>query len=154
MAKSNDRHLATRTTLHGEAAARVDWARSGEVVPARLLAERWGLSPQGLESATERGELFVVVIGRRRHYPKEFLEVSGEEVSAVSSALGRLSPEEKLIFWKRPHGALAGKTVVDALKSTTGPRLPLVVQLARSWAVQAEADAERPDVSGPATAHC
>ena len=133
-------HIAAKARLHGEA-AKVDWMRSGEVVSAKVLADRWGLTPQALGPAAERGEVFAVVVKRHRYYPKEFLDLGRDDVSAVCRALGRMSPEEKLIFWKRPHGALAGKTVVDALNNQAGPRLSRVVQLAQSWAAQAVADA-------------
>ena len=114
--------------------AKVEWIRSGEVVPARTLAENWGLTPQALGPAAERGEVFAIVVKRQRYYPKEFLDLAREDVGAVSKALGRLAPEEKLVFWKRPHGARGGKTVAQLLGGNgDGKQLARVLQLARTW---------------------
>jgi hypothetical protein len=122
-------------------AARVDWVRSGEVVPAKALAERWGLTPQALGPAAARGEVFSTVIKSHRYYPREFLELDRDEVGAVCRALGSLTPQEKLIFWKKPHGALAGKTVLQALGRKRG-EVPMreVLQLAQAKAAQAGAN--------------
>jgi hypothetical protein len=38
-----------------------------------------------------------------------------EAVAAVCRALGNLDASEKLMFWRREHGALAGKNVAAAL---------------------------------------
>lgn len=121
----------------------MEWVKSGEVVPARTLADVWGLTPQALGPAADRGEVFAVVIKRQRYYPKEFLELDRDDVSAVSKALGSLPPAEKLIFWKRPHGALAGKTVLQSLSGKRDEaRLGRVAQLARTWAAEAQADTD------------
>jgi hypothetical protein len=126
-------------------AARVEWVRTGEVVPARVLAEAWGLTPQALGPAVHRGELFAVVVKRQRYFPREFLDLDRDDVSAVCMALGRLSAEDKLVFWKRRHGALGGKTIVQALTGKRGgSQLVHVVQLAQARAAQAEADAVAP----------
>jgi hypothetical protein len=121
--------------------AKLAWLNSGEVVPAKTLADRWGLTPQALGPAAARGEVFAVVVQRHRYYPKEFLELGRSDVGTVSKLLGDLSPEEKLVFWKRRHGALGGKTVFELLSSKkNGPQLLRVAQLARSWAAQAHAE--------------
>lgn len=116
-------------------AAKVEWVRAGEVVPAKILADKWGLTPQALGPAADRGEVFAVVVKRQRFYPKEFLELHRDDVATVSKSLGDLSPEEKLIFWKRPHGALGGETVVRVLSGAKhGLQLQRVAQLAQAWA--------------------
>lgn len=115
-------------------AARVEWVNSGEVIPAKTLADKWGLTPQALGPAAERGEVFAVVVKRQRYYPKEFLDLDRQVVSDVSKALGTLSATEKLIFWKRPHDALGGKTVPQAL---TAGQLDRAAQLAQAWAAEA-----------------
>jgi hypothetical protein len=121
--------------------AKLEWLSSGEVVPAKTLADRWGLTPQALGPAAARGEVFAVVVQRHRYYPKEFLELDRDDVGTVSKSLGDLSPEEKLVFWKRPHGALGGKTVFELLSSKKNrPQLLRVAQLAHSWAAQAHAE--------------
>jgi hypothetical protein len=128
--------------VRGEA-ARVEWVQSGEVVPARTLAQKWGLTPQALGPAADRGEIFAVVVKNQRFYPKEFLELSRDEVGMVSKSLGEISPEEKLVFWKRPHGALGGKTIYQVLSGgSEAPQLARVAQLARAWADEAKAEGD------------
>jgi hypothetical protein len=146
-------HKAARTTpaavtglaaavARGEA-AKVEWVNSGEVVPARTLADLWGLTPQALGPAAERGEVFAIVVKRQRYYPREFLELDRNAVGAVSKSLGSLSPSEKLIFWKRQHGALGGKTVLQALTaSKDAGQLVRAVQLAQAWADEAHAGSD------------
>ena len=122
-------------------AAKVQWVDSGEVVPAKALADKWGLTPQALGPAAHRGEVFAVVVQRQRFYPREFLELDRGDVATVSKSLGDLSPEEKLVFWKRPHGALGGKTVSELLGGRkNGAQLLRVARLAQSWAAQAHAE--------------
>lgn len=124
-------------------AAKVEWVSSGEVVPAKTLAEVWGLTPQALGPAAERGEVFAVVVKRQRYFPKEFLELDRDDVGAVSKALGSLSPAEKLVFWKRPHGSLGGKTVLQLLTGKKdGAQLGRVIRLARAWAAEAQAETD------------
>ena len=121
-------------------AAKLDWVSSGEVIPAKTLAYQLGLTPQALGPAAERGEVFALVVKRQRYFPKEFLELDRDVVASVSQALGHISPAEKLVFWKRPHGALGGKTVLQVL---TGPKsasmLARVEQLAKAWAADTQA---------------
>jgi hypothetical protein len=122
-------------------AAKVQWVASGEVVPAKALADKWGLTPQALGPAAGRGEVFAVVVQRQRFYPREFLDLDRADVATVSKSLGDLSPEEKLVFWKRPHGALGGKTVSELLGGRkNGAQLVHVARLAQSWAAQAHAE--------------
>ena len=55
-----------------------------------------------------------------------------EAVAAVCRALGDLGASEKLMFWLRDHGALAGKSVAAALEAGAG--LAKVERLAAAWA--------------------
>jgi hypothetical protein len=131
-------------------AAKVQWVASGEVVPARVLADRWGLTPQALGPAAGRGEVFALIVKNQRYYPREFLELDRDTVSAITRALGDLSPSEKLVFWKRPHGTLGGKTLLQALgaagASRGGASAPIAraTALARSWAQEAHALRDAP----------
>jgi hypothetical protein len=131
-------------------AAKVRWIASGEIVPARVLADRWGLTPQALGPAAARGEVFALVVKNQRYYPREFLELDRDAVSAVTRALGDLSPSEMLVFWKRPHGALGGKTLLQALGTSDAPRggpdgaVARATELARSWSQEAHASCDAP----------
>jgi hypothetical protein len=112
-------------------AARVQWIKDGLIVPGEQLARAWGLTRQALAPAAERGEVFAVKIGNRLYYPQAFLGMDREAVAAICRALGDLGGSEKLMFWMREHGALAGKGVAAALES--GTALVKVERLAAAW---------------------
>lgn len=123
-------------------AARLAWVVDGDVVPAKELADAWGLTPQALGPAEKRGELFSVVVKRQRYYPREFLDLDREDVATVCKMLVPLDSTEKLFFWKRPHGALGGKTAHQALSAKKDGREFLkVAQLAAAHSAQARAAA-------------
>jgi hypothetical protein len=113
-------------------AARVRWIKEGLVVPGEQLAQAWGLTRQALAPAADRGEIFAVKVGNRLYYPQAFLGMDREAVAAVCRALGDLGASEKLMFWLRDHGALAGKSIDAALEAGTG--LAKVERLAAAWA--------------------
>jgi hypothetical protein len=118
-------------TARGDA-ARVEWVRSGEIVPAKALADSWGLTPQALGHAGKRGELFAISLRNRRYYPSEFLKLDRNEVATVCKQFRGFDPSEQFVFWKRKHGSLGGKTVFDILsKKHSSQQLVKVVQLAR-----------------------
>ena len=118
-------------TARGEA-ARVQWVREGLVVPGEQLAQAWGLTRQALAPAADRGDIFAVKIGNRLYYPQAFLGMDREAVAVICRALGDLGASEKLMFWLREHGALAGKNVAAALEA--GTALGKVERLAAAWA--------------------
>ena len=113
-------------------AARVQWVKDGLVVPGEQLAQAWGLTRQALAPASERGEVFAVKVGNRLYYPRSFLVLDRETVATVCRALGDLGSSEKLMFWLRDHGALAGKSVAAALEA--GVPVARVERLAAAWA--------------------
>ncbi len=118
-------------SARGEA-ARVKWVKDGLVVHGEQLAQAWGLTRQALAPAADRGEIFAVKVGNRLYYPQVFLEMDREAVAAICRALGDLGASEKLMFWLREHGALAGNSVAAALEAGTG--LAKVARLAAAWA--------------------
>lgn len=113
-------------------AARVQWVKDGLVVPGEQLAQAWGLTRQALAPAADRGEVFAVKVGSRLYYPQAFLGMDRAAVATVCRGLGSLSASEKLMFWLRDHGALAGKSVAVALE--VGVPLAKVERLAVAWA--------------------
>lgn len=113
-------------------AARVQWVKLGLIVPGEQLAQAWGLTRQALAPAAVRGEVFAVRVGNRLYYPQAFLGMDRETVASVCRALGGLSASEKLMFWLRDHGALAGRSLSAALES--GVPLAKVERLAAAWA--------------------
>ncbi len=118
-------------TARGEA-ARVQWVKDGLVVPGEQLAQAWGLTRQALAPAAERGEVFAVKVGNRLYYPQAFLGMDRETVATICRALGDLGSSEKLMFWLRDHGALAGKSIAVAVEA--GVPLAKVERLAAAWA--------------------
>ena len=113
-------------------AARVQWIKDGLVVPGEQLAQAWGVTRQALAPACARGDLFAVKVGNRLYFASAFLTLDRESVATVCRALGDLSSSEKLTFWLREHGALAGKSVAAALDA--GDSVTRVERLARAWA--------------------
>lgn len=113
-------------------AARVRWVREGLVVPGGELARAWGLTRQALAPAVDRGEIFAVKIGNRLYYPQAFLSLDRGTVAAICRALGDLDASEKLMFWLRDHGTLAGRSVAIAIES--GVPVSEVERLAAAWA--------------------
>ncbi len=71
-------------------------------------------------------------VGNRLYYPQAFLAMDREAVAAICRALGSLGASEKLMFWLREHGALAGKSVAAALEA--GAPVAKVERLAAAWA--------------------
>jgi hypothetical protein len=113
-------------------AARVKWVKDGLVVPGEQLAQAWGLTRQALAPASERSEVFAVKVGNRLYYPQSFLVLDRESVATVCRALDGLGSSEKLMFWLRDHGPLAGKSVARALEA--GTPVARVERLATAWA--------------------
>ena len=118
-------------SARGEA-ARVQWVKDGLVVPGEQLAQAWGLTRQALAPAANRGEVFAVKVSNRLYYPQAFLGMDRQTVAAICRALGDLGASEKLMFWLRDHGTLAGKSVAVALES--GVPGSKVERLAAAWA--------------------
>jgi hypothetical protein len=91
-----------------------------------------GLTRQALAPAADRGEVFAVKVGNRLYYPQAFVGMDRETVAAICRALGGLGASEKLTFWLRDHGALAGKNLAAALDA--GVAVAKVERLAAAWA--------------------
>lgn len=113
-------------------AARVQWVKDGLVVPGEQLAQAWGLTRQALAAAADRGEVFSVKVGNRLYYPEAFLGMERETVAGICRALGDLGASEKLMFWLRDHGSLAGKSAAVALAA--GVPVVKIERLAAAWA--------------------
>jgi hypothetical protein len=118
-------------TVRGEA-ARVQWIKDGLVVAGEQLAQAWGLTRQALALAADRGEVFAVKVRNRLYYPQAFLALDRDAVASVCRALGDIGASEKLMFWLRDHGALAGNSVARALEA--GTPVARIERLAAAWA--------------------
>lgn len=136
---SADAGAGLRAAIAAGEAARDAWVKSGELVDAKALAACWLVRPSVLLTAASNHELLAVVHRRRRYYPCEFLLLSRNEVAEVSKALASVSPGAQLLFWKRAHGALGGRTAYDVLaKPHNGEDgISRVLALARAWESEA-----------------
>lgn len=114
------------------AAAKEAWVRDGLLVSRETLAQRWGVSLENVAAMVERGELFELEAGGQKWVPAVFLELPRDVVTEVNQALTEAGADASVafVFWHRKHGALSGRTVVDAIRSVGGPYE--VAQLARS----------------------
>jgi hypothetical protein len=113
-------------------AVKVAWTQDGTLVEAKTLADAWGLTTQALGAAARRGELYTLKVSNKLFYPGVFRAMEREPVARICRALGDLTPSEKLIFWTRAHGGLAGKTVQQALEAHVA--LDRIVEVADAWA--------------------
>ena len=125
-----DRGGLAGAVVRGQAAV-ARWVADGTLVTSGVFAEACGVTRQALDQAVERGELFSVKHGNKRFYPAALMSLGRADVALVSKSLGHAAPEEKLVFWLRPQGALAGRTAVQAVAEGKGAR---VAQLAQDWA--------------------
>ena len=131
-----------RAAVERGAASKLVWVDSGEVVPTIVLAEHWGLAPSTVGAIARRGEASFIFVFGRRYFPKEFLALERDVVREVSLALTGMSAEGMLIFWKRPHGALEGKTPLALIQEARDAKArERVVKLAHSWAESSRAAA-------------
>ncbi|MCA8945971.1 MAG: hypothetical protein KDB29_07075 [Planctomycetes bacterium] len=97
-----------------------------------------------MQRELKREQIFGFHIDGQTYVIAEFLRVDRLMAIAVSSALRGLSPETKLVFWKRAHGALGGRTVCEILESERPvPALARVTELAQAWV--AEDGGKRPE---------
>ncbi|MCV2355385.1 hypothetical protein LNV09_14620 [Paucibacter sp. B2R-40] len=113
-------------------AVKHEWVSSGLLVGWAALGEAWGgRQRQALDQARERHELFSLKVAGRHHYPAAFLNLSAETVKAICLLLKNVDPAAQVIFWNRPHGALGGQTLEQAL---AGGKLARVAHLAKTFA--------------------
>ena len=93
------------------------WIRDGLLVGSAAFGLAWSRTRQALEQACERGELFSLKIGNKRWYAAGLMGLAADDVKAVCLLLRGVDPVSQFIFWERPHGALAGQTLPQALRA-------------------------------------
>lgn len=116
--------------------ARRAWVTDGDVVPAAAVAPAWGITLRRLALECKEGRAFRVIVARQAYCPAEFLVLGRDVVAEICAELSPLVPAEQLVFWKRRHGALGGRTVAEAVSQG---RAVDVVGLAREWSAQCRA---------------
>lgn len=136
----SDGDRGLREALARGMAARRDWVATREVVLTEELAKRESCELRDVEAAAGRGDIFALDVDGTRYVPAEFLELKAPVVVAICRALGSLTDAEKLVFWKRAHGALGGRSVLGCLKVGGAPGLERVLQLVRAHAREVESN--------------
>lgn len=134
----DDRGL--RGALARGMAARRDWVATREVVLPAELAKREGCEVRDIDAAAGRGEIFTLDVDGTRYVPAEFLELKAPVVIAICRALGSLGEADKFVFWKRAHGVLGGRSVLECLTAEGAPGFERVLQLARAHAREVESN--------------
>lgn len=109
------------------------WVSDRLVLPAYEFAAVLGVSVRRLRDSVQADRLFSNTVRGRRYYVAALLEVERVWADEVCLALAGLDDSEKTIFWLRPHGALAGRTVVETVNAGDADR---AVSLARAWAAE------------------
>jgi hypothetical protein len=129
----------TGTPLDGVRAAEIsaeikkDWISSGMLVSGSALIAAWGgCERQALERKRQRHELVSLKSAGKHYYPAAFLALSADSISSICKLLQDVDPIAQVIFWARPHGAIGGKTLEEAL--TSGASVASVSFLARAFA--------------------
>lgn len=100
------------------------------LLPSAEFAARYGVAVEVLPALESKGELFRVEVGGETYWPAELLELEPGVVAELCRALGVESGDAKQIFLMRSHGALAGRSVADAVRNG---QLADVLRLARAW---------------------
>lgn len=113
--KQKERGLAG-AMARGRAACE-SWIRHGVLVSQEQFAESWGCSVEELAQLVAKRELFELEVQGQMWLPAVLLEVPKEAVFEVNRALTEagIQAAESFVFWHRRHGAMGGKTVVQAL---------------------------------------
>ena len=93
------------------------WTQDGTLISPQQLANAWGQGLQTIQAAVRCGDLFEVWVNEAPYFAAICVDLGIEQTAKICQALGRQKPSTKLIFLKRAHGGLGGKTVVQALQS-------------------------------------
>jgi hypothetical protein len=133
--KALPRHAPLTGGLAGAIArgetAKEAWVADGSVVSDQALADAWQVQPAAIGQA-QRGALCELHIGGQKYYPAVFMHLDQAVVAKVSLQLNSLGASEQFIFWQRKHGALGGRTVLEALTGEP-PQFATVMNLAQQW---------------------
>lgn len=103
------------------------WVAEGILVDA---AEASRLRGTDVTSSPSEGLVLIVHRGSVR-YLASVLELEAAAVASVNRHLAHASDSQRLIWWRRPHGALGGLSIVEGIR--TG-RIERCIELARAYA--------------------
>lgn len=126
---THDRESVVCESLRRGAARLATWTKDGTLVSLAEFAQAWGIGARDLEAAVERGDLFEVWVNDSPYIPAELIALGAEKSAEICHLLEGQSASSKLIFLKRTHGALDGKTLVEAVHA--GAPWDLICRLAQ-----------------------
>lgn len=88
----------------------------GELVPARDIADAWGITAQALGNRKRAGDVFGLMVNNRLWYPAALKHFpSREDAEHVCGRIRHLPPVEQYLVLTNPHAALGERTVAEAL---------------------------------------
>jgi hypothetical protein len=109
---------------------------AGALIPARQLVSAWRTTEADLATGCAHGDLAGLAVDGVLYYPSPFAHLPRDSVEQVCRALCGLDPAQAWVFWTRPHGALGGWTVQQALQGAAGSAA--VLMLAHAWVNEEE----------------
>lgn len=109
-------------------------ARDGLLVSAERLAAAWQIELAALDGARGVRHVFGLQVGESVMYLAVLLLHTPEQVARITQACGTASDAEMFVWWHQKHGALAGKTLGEALAG--GVPLWRVIALTADWAAE------------------
>lgn len=104
------------------------WTQDGTLVTPQQLAKAWDQDLETLRTAVQRGDLFEVWVNEAPYFASALIALGVEAAAKVCQALDGNEASAKLLFLRRAHGSLGGKTVGQALE--TGTPMSRIEQLA------------------------
>lgn len=110
--------------------AREDWIRQGILVQTNEFAAACGLTVETLLARRAAGDVFSVHVDDNDWWPAELLKLAPTDARDLCQHLAFADESSKLVFLMRRHGALGGRTVVQA--SAEG-QMGDVLRLAKAW---------------------
>jgi len=95
----------------------VMWTVDGTLVSLSVAAQAWQLSQDDVVAAAGRGDVFEIWIKDSPYIPAVLIELGPQQSAQICSTLEGQSAISKLVFLKRSHGGLGGRTITEALQS-------------------------------------
>ena len=95
----------------------VAWTIDGTLVSLPEAAQAWQLSLDDFVAAVGRGDVFEVWLKDSPYIPAVLIDLGPQQSAQICSTLEGQSAISKLVFLKRSHGGLGGRTITEALQT-------------------------------------
>ena len=95
----------------------VAWTIDGTLVSLPVAAQAWQLSLDDFVAAVGRGDVFEVWLKDSPYIPAVLIDLGPQQSAQICSTLEGQSAISKLVFLKRSHGGLGGRTITEALQT-------------------------------------